>query len=234
MRKRPGTHRLKLLGTLELPSPARAKFGSSVFTPASVDFDPFGQIVTAIIRPETELRNFGRFFVVVVAGHRCRYVSRCKLIFPQPPHRLRRHLHRRPHEGPQRRPRRSGIPTRRLGAGPIISPTAVRSQWNGCIHRHGRLSLVNSIARATPLSSYAVSMLGKCSYRVKQKSEIILARLFRRNGLRGKSWIIGDPAGFAIATVRRESSETKHEMAVRHIKRTPTGVVDSEFLGSLV
>jgi hypothetical protein len=55
---------------------------------------------------------------------------------------------------------------------------------------------------------HAASMLGKRSEgsrvkRVKQKSEIIPARFFRRSGLRGKGWIIGDPAGFAIAKVRR-------------------------------
>jgi hypothetical protein len=68
---------------LELPSPARAKFGSSPFTLASAVFDPFGQIVTAIIPPKTELPIFGLHFVVVAAGHRRRYVSRCELIFPQ-------------------------------------------------------------------------------------------------------------------------------------------------------
>ena len=44
-------------------------------------FDPFRQIVTPIIRPKAELWIFGRFFVVVVAGHRCRSVSRRELIF---------------------------------------------------------------------------------------------------------------------------------------------------------
>jgi hypothetical protein len=42
---------------------------------------------------------------------------------------------------------------------------------------------------------------------VKQKSEIILARFFRRNGLRGKGWIIGDPAGLAIAKVGLTSAD---------------------------
>jgi hypothetical protein len=55
----------------ELSSPARAKFGSSLFTHASAVFDLFGQIVTAIIRAKTELPNFGRLFhigVSIVAG----------------------------------------------------------------------------------------------------------------------------------------------------------------------
>jgi hypothetical protein len=52
------------LGTLELPSPSRAKFGSSLFTPASAVFDPFRQIVTLIIRSKTELWIFGEFFIV--------------------------------------------------------------------------------------------------------------------------------------------------------------------------
>jgi len=66
---------------LELPSPARAKFQSSVFTLASAVFDPFGQIVTAIIWPKAELWIFGRIFVVFVAGHRRRYVFQCNPIF---------------------------------------------------------------------------------------------------------------------------------------------------------
>jgi len=60
----------KVLRNLELPPPARAKFGSSVFTPAGAVFDPFGQIVTAIIQSKTELRNFGRFFFIIVGSHR--------------------------------------------------------------------------------------------------------------------------------------------------------------------
>jgi hypothetical protein len=45
----PNDHNEQPSGTLELPSPARAKFQSSVFTPASAVFDPFRQIDTAII-----------------------------------------------------------------------------------------------------------------------------------------------------------------------------------------
>jgi len=48
---------------LELPSPARAKFQSSVFTLANAVFDPFGQIDTAIIGSKVELWIFGPFFV---------------------------------------------------------------------------------------------------------------------------------------------------------------------------
>jgi hypothetical protein len=39
----------------ELPSPARAKFGSSPFTPASAVLDPFRQIDTPIIWPKTDM-----------------------------------------------------------------------------------------------------------------------------------------------------------------------------------
>jgi len=55
---------------LELPSPARAKFGSSPFTPASAVFDPFGQIVTAIIRSKTELWIFGQYFIITKQNER--------------------------------------------------------------------------------------------------------------------------------------------------------------------
>jgi hypothetical protein len=96
----------------QLPSQARAKFGSSVFTPASAVFDPFGQIVTAIIRPETELRVFGRFFTRFCRPRRLR----SHLRRPQRPslHHLPRRCHRRsllhpgPHRCRTRRPEEAG------------------------------------------------------------------------------------------------------------------------------
>ena len=54
------------------------------------------------------------------------------------------------------------------------------------------------------------AMLGICSDRVKQKFEIILPGLFRRNGLRGKGWIIGDPAGFSITGRGETPWETRN------------------------
>jgi len=56
----------KLLRNLELPTPARAKIRSSAFTPASAVFNPFGQIVTAIIRSKTELSDLRSSFVICV------------------------------------------------------------------------------------------------------------------------------------------------------------------------
>jgi hypothetical protein len=87
----------------------------------------------------------------------------------------------------------------------------------------GILPLEFSPAHAAPLPLHAVSMLGICSNRVKQKSEIILARFVRRNGLRGKEWIIGDPAGFAITKVRRRIIGTLLEWALEPRERHKFG-----------
>jgi hypothetical protein len=48
----------------ELPTPDRAKFGSSLFTPASGVFSSSGQIVTPIIKAKTELPIFGPLFLI--------------------------------------------------------------------------------------------------------------------------------------------------------------------------
>jgi hypothetical protein len=57
----------------EVPSPVRAKFGSSLFTPASAVFNSFGQIATPIIRAKTELPIFGHLFdigvVPIIVAH---------------------------------------------------------------------------------------------------------------------------------------------------------------------
>jgi hypothetical protein len=156
----------------ELPSPARAKFGSSPFTPASADFGLFGQIDTPIIWPKTELPNFGRIFVAESRQSSLSLRFPVRAVFPTTTARA----------GPP-------PPSARWSAAPVVpdeppDSTAWPRSPTHRFHDRGSYPLErkhpssskpvfrNLLAHATPLSLQAISRLGICLNRVKQKSEI--------------------------------------------------------------